>query len=150
MNQTTKKRRGLARYLIYPKFQLVFIAWQALAFLGVLGLLLFSTARSFANLKTMGVQAQLPTNHVYFDFIALQAKTFTLHILLATLLAFLFSATVSLILSHRLAGPIVRTKKYFEVISDQKKVTETLQFRNDDFFDELPPAINQALTRLNK
>jgi hypothetical protein len=62
----------------------------------------------------------------------------------------LASSVLTLILSHRLAGPIVRLKKFFEALGQKGDSPSTLQFRKMDFFSDLPPVINHSLEELQK
>ena len=51
------------------------------------------------------------------------------------------------VISHRLAGPLVRLRRFFQVIADTGQVTN-LSFRKGDYLSDLPPLVNKALGRL--
>jgi hypothetical protein len=68
--------------------------------------------------------------------------------LVMTLFLVMISALVSILVSHRLAGPIVRVYRYFERMIDKPYPRETLAFRDGDYISDLAPIVNQALDRL--
>lgn len=66
--------------------------------------------------------------------------------------SFLISAfvnmTVFFVVLKRLAGPIRRLRDYFKRLALQPDTQEMLHFRGGDFFDDLPPVVNQALKEI--
>lgn len=105
-------------------------------------------SQSFDLLREMGREARLPESHAYFKFISMQAELLYQHLAIALIVAFFVSTVVTLFLSHRLAGPIVRLKGHFIRIAESGKA-ERIQFRKNDFFLDLPPIVNSALERLD-
>ena len=59
------------------------------------------------------------------------------------------SYLLTLILSNRLAGPIVRLREHFRKISEGGNL-EPVYFRQKDFFNDLPPLINDALKKVSR
>jgi hypothetical protein len=57
------------------------------------------------------------------------------------------SFVTTLILSHKLAGPIVRLKWYFQQIAKTGHA-KPVHFKKSNFMQDLPPIINQALQKL--
>jgi hypothetical protein len=53
----------------------------------------------------------------------------------------IFTLTVSTYFSHKVAGPLYRIKKYFEDALVEKGIPARI--RKNDFFQELPMAINE-------
>jgi len=138
------------KFLIYPKFQLILMLVNALIMMFAFGFVALQAKRSFALLETMGVNARLPPTHAYFKFLAVQSSTLYSHLIWALLVAFLVSAVITLLLSHRLAGPIIRLKSYFRNIANGENPVQRLQFRKRDFFEDLPAVINEALENIRK
>lgn len=52
---------------------------------------------------------------------------------------FILLLAVGFIISHRIAGPIYKLKQH---LKDPKLKNEPLQFRQNDFFKELGPMLN--------
>lgn len=137
------------RVLIYPNFQLRLLVING--FVMILSFLLTAVLsfRSYENLKSMGLASNLPSDHLFFRFLKLQFDSFFLHLSAAFGLSILLTSIVTLLLSHRLAGPIVRLKSFFKHIADRGlNPSERLSFRKGDFFSDLPAAVNQALDKI--
>lgn len=140
------KRR---KVLVYPKFQIALIAANSGVLLASFGLIAFQVYRSFDKLHQMGLQAKLAPTHSYFKFIDFQSQLVYTQVGLALLVAFVLSSITIVLFSHRMAGPLVRLMSHFKKI-DETGEYQTLSFRKNDYFTELPPVINSALGRLKK
>ena len=148
MENTQRKKRSI---LINPKFQWTLIGYAAfiatLIFLSVYGLFSFG----FHEFVQIGHQAGLPEDHVYFQFIKMQETTF-LRVILA--IAFFVGTILTiggLIVSHKIAGPMYRLQK--ELLSMAGKpdpVLHKINFREGDFFPEVPQAFNELVERVTK
>ncbi|MGZ3689522.1 MAG: hypothetical protein ACXWP5_15355 [Bdellovibrionota bacterium] len=137
--------------LIYPKFQLRLILANfvilalTMIFVGV------QAARSFSALHEMGIQAGLKPEDSYFRLLSFQSVNLYSYLGVAFVAGIALSSLLTLVLSHRLAGPIVRLRAYFTTIAGpESKMVFPLQFRKGDFFSELPPVINHALGQLTR
>lgn len=149
MKESSKKIRF--RWLIYPRFQYRLIAVQSGAMVAVCGLVLLTTHSAFHSLRESGLKAGLSTNHAYFKFLDAQAWLIYQRVVAGLIVGAVGTAFVSLWLSNRVAGPIVRMRGYFKSLgqSDQSSALP-LKFRKGDFFDELPEEVNGALQRLQR
>ena len=147
-NQTKRVLGGL---WIYPRFQGILIINQFI-FLGIVfAFITLLTYQSYHHLTQQGMQSGLNPNHPYFQFLHLQFKNFCVHLAIAFSLSFIFLSISTLILSHRLAGPITRLKSFFgNIAQNGLKPGEKLSFRKGDFFYELPSLINAALEKISK
>jgi hypothetical protein len=150
MSQPTSKSRKTINILIYPKFQLILILVNTLTLFITVSFVGLQSWRSLAYLRQLGVSVDLPTNHTYFKFIDMQSGHLWINLILAFALAAFVSSTICLYISHRMAGPIVRLKNYLDTVTETKKVTEELQFRKNDFFSDLPQALNQAVKAIKE
>lgn len=144
-----KKKKWRLRSLIYPRFQLLIIGINGLVMLAAFTIVGLQASRTFAKLHELGVASQLNENHVYFKFVQYQAKTMYGQLAFALMGGLFISGVSTLILSHRLAGPIVRLRGYFLGISRGDNV-KPLSFRKGDFFLDIPPAVNAALEKIQK
>lgn len=137
------------QFLVYPKFQLLMVGIQliVLAFsLIPLGMILM---RSFDILEKTAVQSGLQPSHGFFHFLSAQ-KTLILSSALWPLLAgILVNLVVTIWLSDKLVGPIVRLKREFGKMESSGEIVE-VSFRKGDFFSDLPPIVNRALKRLRR
>jgi hypothetical protein len=138
------KRRN---FLIYPQFQLALILTQFFVMGGVLGLIGYQMLRSYERLREAGAEAGLNQNHVFYNLLAYQEDIVRSYLFAALFFGWAVSFVTTLILSHKLAGPIVRLKWYFQQIAKTGHA-KPVHFRKSDFMQDLPPIINQALQKL--
>lgn len=142
----TKKFR--TKLLIYPQFQITLLVINTIVTVCIFLIVGIQASRSYELLRELGVRASYPADHMYFRFVNLQAKTLYTNLSIALVIGIVVSSVVSLYLSHRLAGPIVRLRGYFREIGESGKVQNLLFFRKNDFFADLPGDINKAISRL--
>ena len=139
------------RLLIYPRFQLllVFINFTVLSV--IYGLLYFQYNRVQGRIRTLGLEANLPPNHGFFQIVDVQSKEYLTGLSVAMIAGIFISTIVILVLSNKLAGPIVRLRGFFgEIASGGLPAVKKLSFRKGDFFSELPSLINQAFEKIQK
>ncbi len=148
METSSRKKRSI---LINPKFQWTLIGYAAfiatLIFLSVYGLFSFG----FHEFVQIGHQAGLPEDHVYFQFIKMQEGTF-LRVILA--IAFFIGTILTLgglVVSHKIAGPLYRLQKELLGMADKPEPSlHKINFRDGDFFPEVPQAFNALVDKLSK
>jgi len=143
-----KNRRRLPKLLIYPRFQLLLIGSNLtvllLTFIGF-----WITSQEI--IQGLAPAAKLSGAEVEFfqRFLAYQEQQFRSAYFIAVALAALVSGGVTLILSHRVAGPIVRLRHFFNGII-RNEPQRPLTFREGDFLSDLPHLINDAVDTLRK
>lgn len=133
-----------AKVLIYPKFQIKFISFSLVAV--ILGLFIFYLAQLYfiKDMYLEGMALKLPNTHIYFKMVAHQESNMKMIFLFASGVVFLFLLVFGLLLSHRIAGPLVKLNNYLEKLSENKDPGE-LVFRKKDFFHEIPKTLNKYL-----
>jgi hypothetical protein len=142
-----KNARKLTNLLIYPRFQLSLMGLN----LGIMMMTLvifWVTADNLVQTLTptaalSGIDAQF-----YRRYLEYQQSQFNSAFLVAIAIGVLLSAGVTLVLSHRLAGPFIRMMNFFSSIKGGESTVPKLTFRDGDYFKELPPVVNGALSRL--
>ena len=135
------------RFLIYPRFQLVMIGWFFGLTLGVLFVFYFSNHLFINGFATQGIALGLPKDHIYFQFLDAQQRRLQLIFLLAGATVLVLTVIVGLVLSHRVAGPIVRMIRHLERGSQNPGPASELNFRKKDYFKELATAFNRYVQR---
>jgi hypothetical protein len=143
-------RRKSWNYLIYPRFQLTIIAVNTIVTLAIFIAVWIQASRAFGKLEEMGQAIKLAPDHPYFQFIDFQSRHMYANLSVAFAIGLVISGIVTLLLSHRLAGPIIRTRGYFREITANGKIEYKLKFRDGDFFSDLPAIVNEALSTLAK
>ncbi len=131
--QRDRKSLIVPQLMIYPKFQLTLILINIFIIVMPLSFVAYKIMNSFDHMRFLGIKANFSENHSYFRFISMQETSILWSFLVVSGICLLVSSFIYLILSHKLAGPIVRLTKYFTVIADGGQVG-TLAFRKKDFF----------------
>jgi hypothetical protein len=144
-----RPREFRKRYLIYPRFQLALIGANVLVLLGCFAMAGLAISRSYSFLVSEGIALGLPESHAYYKFLGLPANILYQYLGVALVAPIALSSVAALLISSKLAGPIVRLKSYFGGLGVDKQ-RSPLKFRKSDFFDDLPEVINTALDRLPK
>ncbi|MBT3984248.1 MAG: methyl-accepting chemotaxis protein [Bacteriovoracaceae bacterium] len=138
---------GRHSFLIYPKFQLTVLAIFSVTITSLCGFIYFQIWSSFNNLAQLGSKVNLPIDHPYFDFLALEKANLMGFILIGMFLGLGLSILATLLITHRMAGPIKRLVTYFIAIKNGGDINPVF-FRKNDYFSDLPSEINQAMEKL--
>ena len=139
------KRR--LNYLIYPQFQLSLLLVNFIANIFLFGFLKTRILFYFHSLIQRGQDAGLKEEHIFFKFINNQLNTLDNEFLLALIISLLFSSILTLWLSHRMAGPIIRLRNHLtQTIVDGSY--RNVKFRKNDYFQEIPDLLNRAFEKL--
>jgi hypothetical protein len=131
------------KYLIYPKFQATLILLNAVVILTsflMVGILLKIQKQAYVQ---QGQEEGAPS--VYAHFLDMYFSDTVNYLIVATVISLTATSLFTLLLSHRIAGPIYRLVRFFTTAASTASIPETLRFRASDYFQELPPVINQAL-----
>lgn len=143
-----KNRRRLPKLLVYPRFQLLLIGSNLVilltAFIGF-----WITSQEIIQGLTPAATLSGVEVEFFQRYLAYQESQFRLAYLVAVALAIAVSGGVTLILSHRIAGPILRLKNFLRSITRNEK-TPPLTFRDGDFLSDLPTLVNDAVDILRQ
>lgn len=132
-------------FLIYPRFQATLMAINFIIITLAFALVLIQVNRLFNSLAGLGGSGGSLDSTILSPFIDLQSRGLYLQILIAYSFSVIWSSLITLLLSHRIAGPMVRLRNYFTDLPGGPRPLRKLTFRENDFFQELPPIINSAL-----
>jgi hypothetical protein len=146
-SNSSKNARRLVNFLIYPKFQLSLIGLNLGIILSALIIFWITAYNLIQNLTPTaalsGIDAQF-----YRRYLEYQKAQFNGAFAISIVVAIVLSSLVTLVLSHRLAGPFIRMKNFFSGLKAGGTRIPKLTFRDGDYFQELPPIVNNALSRL--
>ncbi len=129
------------QYIIEKEFQFSFI--KSTLFIVAASLLMFISAQMvfFFRMKSFGVDAGLPYQHIYFQFLKDQQVIMALIGLIAFSLLAMVTLLWALKFSNKIAGPIHRLKTDLQRSLNGEKVEFT--FRDQDYFKDLPALIQK-------
>lgn len=139
---TQEKKRSLRNLLINPKMQFNLIGTAMLICVLCQGFLLLFQMYSF-----VGVQDNLmkSLDDVKACHTLLGDLEITLYqsVILSFILSVVCSVGVLTLLTHRIAGPIFKMTRFLEEVADDPSKDGPVQFRKNDYFQELANAYNR-------
>ncbi len=142
----TRKTKNI---FIYPDFQYKFIG--IILFSGIVAVIAFYLGQKFffKQLYLEGLRLNLADDHVYFKLLVSNEKQLNIIFYATSLFVASFSIIFGSILSHKIAGPIIRLNSYFKDLAEGREVDE-LKFRDNDLFLDVPKSINSYLQKFRK
>jgi hypothetical protein len=151
MELLNSKKTIRTRFLIFPQFQLRLLAANLSVIVLVSAIIWFQMSSSFSDLKgaagISGVEAEFYRNYLTFH-----SHQLNIALGISFVTAVLASVVVTLVLSHRFAGPLVRLRGYFRQLTEQadRESIQPLSFRRGDFLSDIPPLVNEALDKIQR
>jgi signal transduction histidine kinase len=112
--------------------------------------MVFLVMKSHIFLENLVRQTRLPAQTLFIQLMTEQLRTLIFYMLIAFVIAVLSTAVLTMLISHRMAGPITRLNGFFTQIGKTGEFPPELRFRGGDFFQELPPKINEAFLAIRK
>ncbi len=137
---------GRRRLLINKKFQLSFLTYLIVTELAVVVIFYAANWYFFHRFGRLGQSAGLPENHVFFQFLRDQAKAMNLIYGVTAIVAITFHVCAGMVLSHRVAGPLLRLRNHLNGVADGKP-DSPVSFRKKDYFQELAEAYNRRFKK---
>jgi len=133
--------------LIHPKFQIKFIVFLVGALF--LAILFFYLGEIYflKELSAYGKDLNLPPDHAFYKLLGLQKSIMNKVFLFTSIFVFLYLVIFGLILSNRVAGPLIKLRSYFEDMAETGKLKK-ITFREGDFFKEIEKAFNESVEKL--
>ncbi len=135
INKEFQYKFGL--YLIVPVLLSLSIFW--------IGLELF-----FSRMNALGQASSLPPDHPFYTFIKIQKTDLSQSVLVAGVLISIVMLVWGLYVSRRIVGPIKKLHIHLDSINNQDELGKELEFRKNDFFQEIPVALNDMVKRVKK
>ena len=97
---------------------------------------------SFAQQIKNGQMMNLPESHPYFVFYnEFQEKTMFVF-MISVGVSFLLAFVVGLVVSHRIAGPLVKLKNHLQKVANIEEKDHPIYFREGDFFRDIADTYN--------
>ena len=127
--------------LINPGFQFRFMGWMGALALGVITVMHLAHEWFFRRLREQALMAGLQADHVFFRFIESRQTELNVITALSFFGVVLLVGVLGLVLSHKIAGPMYRLRLHLEDVA-RSGSQKPLQFREGDFFLEIPEAYN--------
>jgi hypothetical protein len=138
------KRR---RFLINRKFQFSFLFYMFLLTALMILIMFYSNILFLNSCYDVGIRLGLPSNHVYFELLNSQKFTMQKIFLTGALTTLVCLTFFGILLSHRIAGPLYRMRLYIEALTEGK-TTRDLEFRKDDYFDDLADSLSELAEKI--
>ena len=136
------------KYLSYPRVQLVIVGAFLVAMVLFFSIVLLFLTGAMSRLVDMGKDANLPLDHVYFQFINMQTKSILISLLYTLVVMSVIGTIFFIWFSHSLVGPIVGLIEYLKKSKEQLSSGQPIrpiQFRKSDHFQDLAQHLNETL-----
>jgi hypothetical protein len=135
--------------LIHPKFQLPIIATNLAVLLVFFTIAWVGTQNALMDLKPAaglsGMEAEFFRKYVDYQAEQIQRALFV-----SLGIGAIFAGIITLVITHRLAGPLVRLRTYFQNIINGQPPIAKLEFRDGDFLRDMEPLVNNAIETVQK
>ena len=89
----------------------------------------------------------LPESHPYLVFHNMFQEQSIFVFAIGVAVSFLISFVLGIVISHRVAGPMVKLKKHFENVALDIENETSVHFRDGDFFREVAAAYNMRFEK---
>tara|TARA_B100000886_G_scaffold291674_1_gene217284 strand:+ start:445 stop:894 length:450 start_codon:yes stop_codon:yes gene_type:complete len=142
-----QKKFSRSKLIIFPKFQYTIIG--ANLFIIIMTGLVFSFGayRSFSKMKNMGLSAGLSEQHSFYKFLTFQYENLTSYMIVSLIIAIILSTVITVLISHKFAGPLFRLKKYLQNAAETGE-TDKLTFRKGDYLVDLADDFNKVIEKV--
>ncbi len=141
------RNRKLNNYIIFPKFQLTLVVINLLIMTVCFILVFYQVYDSFHEINQLGVRLQLSSDSAFFKVMDYHKDKIIFRLGVSAAVCYIFSFILTVIISHKVSGPLFRLKKYFLDLQ-QNGYKEKLSFREGDYYGELPDIINEGLENI--
>jgi hypothetical protein len=152
MTKTTAERPKIYRmifqgrkFFINPSFQKKFMGFVLSSVIISMGVMYGANWVFFNKFITYGEKLNLPDNHPFYRLLLEQQDFMTTVFFISSFILCLSLGIAGLFFSHRIAGPLFRLNKVFSDAHKNDVQLKEIHFRHDDFFQEVPVAINKYL-----
>jgi predicted membrane-bound mannosyltransferase len=135
--------------LINPEFQINFLSYTIGMAAVIIAIFYGANVYFFWRFAQKGREAGLPPDHIFFKFIAQQARTMDYIFLATALFAFAFLLIYGFYLSNRVAGALWRLETHIRQLISTGQYKQ-LRFRKKDYFHEIAEAINELVDHFQK
>jgi hypothetical protein len=143
------KQRKLKHYLIFPRFQLTLVIVNLLIMTFAYALVFYQVYDSFGSLTEVGHRLRIPEGSAFYKLINHHQAQIQFKLLVAAGFSYLISFALTVVISHKVSGPLYRLRMYFTQMKDDGH-TADLSFRKGDYYSDLPDIINEGLHKIKK
>lgn len=113
-------------------------------------ILVFFQLQLFNEQLKSGQLSELPETHPYFVFLKSFQDQFLVMFGFAVLASFVVCFVIGVLVSHKVAGPLVKIRNYFERVAAGQEDEKEISFREGDFFQDLAKAYNKKFNSKNR
>lgn len=147
MNNDPSQPSRRKKLIIDPQFQFGFLKYSLGITFGTIAIWLASNFYFFSKFEKIGTDLNLPTNHIFFVFIAEQKHAMNSIVLVTSIIILLLLVSSGIVYSHRIVGPLIKLKNYMNDLAENKD-EKALSFRKNDYFVELAESFNRLRDRV--
>lgn len=139
------------KFLINTNFQIQFMVSLIIVSVFSMAIIYIANDYFFHSYVLRGQALNLPPDHPFFLMIHEQKLFMTKVFIVVASSISILAALWGLFYSHKIAGPLYRLHLYFtEAAKTNKPLDKKIYFREDDFFQEIPDAINNYIETVER
>ena len=139
-----KKAPFRRQYIVNPKFQYTFMGVMLLLAVITITAFYISQHIFFSQFDQVAMKLRYAADHPFREFLNHQRSTLKDLFIVSAIVNFIAIVAIGAFMSNRIAGPVYRICKTLAEIKQSGTIKE-ITIRKNDFFQELPEAINQVL-----
>jgi len=134
------------KYLVNPEFQLRLIILSFIPVLVTLSIFYFQSVTAVREVK--GLAGKLLGEQKAIALMMLETQELVLgrYFFWSSLIVFIISGVILVIVSHKMVGPLYRLEKHIEEINETGEV-KLIRFRKNDYLQSLELQINKMFSR---
>lgn len=139
----SRENRSFKNYIIYPPFQWrLVMMMMSLSLISAFSMIIFQYF-AFQTLNDIGTEYNLAPEHPFFLFLKQFQDSFYLVLSSSLAVSIVFSFVFGILISHKVAGPLVKMRRIFNEVADKKVTDGPIYFRQGDFFQDVADAYNR-------
>lgn len=135
-------------YFVNKKFQIQ-MAYYSLSIIAVTGISVVGSIYFFIKSLLEDAESVGATyNPEYLKFVNNIKESILFNSSISLLVVTVFVIIISVLLSHKIAGPLYKLNDYLNQVADDPSRQDPISFRKNDFFSELAESTNRALNKV--
>tara|TARA_B100000925_G_scaffold221336_1_gene170095 strand:- start:1025 stop:1480 length:456 start_codon:yes stop_codon:yes gene_type:complete len=134
------------KYLINPEFQLRLVILSFLPVLITLSIFYFQSVTAVREVKSLADTLLLEEKATALMMLETQELVLGRYFFWSSIVVFIISGIILMIVSHKMVGPLYRLEKHLEEINETGEV-KLIRFRKKDYLQNLELQINKMFSK---
>ena len=145
-----EKKQVQRKLIIDKEFQYKFGLYLIVPVVVALSIFWISLEIFFRKMIELGQTSALQEDHPFYTFIKIQKQDLNQIVLISGVLISIAMLTWGFYVSRRIVGPLKKLHQHLESVKNYNDLSNELEFRKADFFQEIPMALNEMAKRIKR